>query len=110
MWQTWYRMPDEEYNVYHRFMPYFVIGQLDYSKEVLLPKKKTFPDGTTQNGYDVFNPLYCYEDGHFSFKRKMQGKDPVTIERAAIIVNRGWIPEYLKDRRSRPHEVNTRKL
>jgi cytochrome oxidase assembly protein ShyY1 len=25
-------------------------------------------------------------------------------------VNRGWIPAELKDRRSRPHELNSRKL
>ena len=23
---TWWRMPDEEYNVYHRFKPYYIIG------------------------------------------------------------------------------------
>jgi hypothetical protein len=23
---TWWRMPDEEFNAYHRFMPYFIIG------------------------------------------------------------------------------------
>lgn len=23
---TWWRMPDEEFNVYHRFKPYFIIG------------------------------------------------------------------------------------
>jgi len=34
----------------------------------------------------------------------------VNIERAAIIVNRGWIPANLKDKRSRPNEINTRKL
>ena len=34
---TWWRMPDEEFNVYHRFKPYFILGQLDYSKEILIP-------------------------------------------------------------------------
>lgn len=38
---TWWRMPDEEYNAYHRFKPYFIIGQVDYSKEILIPAKKT---------------------------------------------------------------------
>jgi cytochrome oxidase assembly protein ShyY1 len=31
-------MPDEEYNGQHRFTPYYVIGQMDHSKEVLIPK------------------------------------------------------------------------
>jgi hypothetical protein len=35
---TWWRMPLEEFNVYHRFMPYFIIGQLDQSKEILIPR------------------------------------------------------------------------
>lgn len=34
----------------------------------------------------------------------------MSIERAAVIINRGWIPADLKDRRSRPNEINTRKL
>ena len=37
---TWWRMPDEEFTVYHRFKPYFIIGQIDYTKEVLIPKSK----------------------------------------------------------------------
>jgi cytochrome oxidase assembly protein ShyY1 len=37
-------------------------------------------------------------------------EDPINIERAAIIVNRGWIPAGLKDKRSRPDEINTRRL
>lgn len=32
------------------------------------------------------------------------------VERAAVIINRGWIPAELKDKRSRPNEVNTRDL
>lgn len=23
---TWWRMPEEEYNVYHRFKPYYIVG------------------------------------------------------------------------------------
>lgn len=26
MYFTWWRMPDEEFNVYHKFKPYFIIG------------------------------------------------------------------------------------
>jgi len=42
---TWWRMPDEEFNVYHRFKPYFLIGQLDSSKEVLIPANRQDPLG-----------------------------------------------------------------
>jgi len=63
MYFTWWRMPIEEYNVYHRMKPYFILGQLDVSKEVLIPRKK---DGV--DGFDVINPLYCYEGGKLSFE------------------------------------------
>ena len=88
---TWWRMPDEEFTVYHRFKPYYIIGQLDYTKEVLIPKRK-YIDGLAQDGYIVVNPLYCYEGGKLSFKAAFEKQDPVSIERAALIVNRGWIP------------------
>ena len=103
LYWTWWRMPVEEYNVYHRFKPYYMIGQLDYSKEILLPKTK---NGTP--GFDVINPLYCYEAGKVSFKELLNDGDPVKIERAAIIVNRGWIPANLRDKRARPNELNSR--
>ena len=102
---SWWRMPMEEYNVYHRFKPYFILGQLDHTKEILLPKKKNGVDG-----FEVINPLYCYEGGRQSFKELINGGDPIAIERAALIVNRGWIPAYLRDKRSRPDEVNSRRL
>ena len=98
-------MPEEEYNVYHRFQPYFILGQIDHSKEVLIPKTKEGVDG-----FDVINPLYCYEGGKVSMKELFGGRDPVKIERAAILLNRGWIPAYLRDKRSRPEEVNSRML
>ncbi len=106
---TWWRMPDEEFNVYHRFKPYFILGQIDYTKEVLIPKVK-YVDGVPLQGYDVINPVYCYEGGKFSFKNLFNKQDPVLIERAALIVNRGWIPIELKDKRSRPNEINSRTL
>lgn len=34
----WWRMPDQEFNVYHKFRPYYIIGQIDYAKEILIPK------------------------------------------------------------------------
>ena len=106
---TWWRMPDEEFNVYHRFKPYFMIGQIDYSKEILLPATRVV-DGVPMKGYNVINPLYCYEGGKLSFQDAFAKKDPISVERAAIIINRGWIPEELKDKRSRPNELNSRKL
>lgn len=103
---TWWRMPDEEWIVYHRFKPYFLVGQLDYSKEVLIPREKG-----GQPGFDVINPLYCYEGGKLSMQNLMQLKDDaIQIDRSAIIVNRGWVPASYKDKRSRPNEVNTRQL
>ena len=105
MYFTWYRMPYQEFDVYHRFKPYYLIGQLDYSKEVLIPHKKNGAEG-----FLVFNPLYCYEGGKTSMSRLVQEKDPVIVERAALIMNRGWIPASLRDKRSRPHEINRRKL
>ena len=36
--------------------------------------------------------------------------DPISIDRAAIIVKRGWIPAQYKEKSSRPSEVNSREL
>jgi cytochrome oxidase assembly protein ShyY1 len=80
-------MPEAEWTVYHKFKPYFVFGQLDMSKEVLIPRTK---DGVA--GFDVINPLYCYEGGKMSMQAAFAKDDAIKIERAAIIVNRGWIP------------------
>lgn len=107
---TWWRMPDEEFNVYHRFKPYYIIGQLDTSKEILIPATRTDALGNTVHGYNVVNPLYCYEGGRLSFEKAFAQADPVSVDRAAIIINRGWIPAELKDRRSRSYETNSRKL
>ena len=107
---TWWRMPDEEFNVYHRFKPYFVIGQLDYSKEVLIPATRYDEHGNKFEGYNIINPFYCYEGGRLSFQKAFNKEDPISVDRAAIIVNRGWIPAELKDPRSRAHELNSRKL
>jgi hypothetical protein len=106
LYWTWWRMPEEEFNVYHRFKPYYMLGQLDYTKEILIPKKNAWG----QDGYDVINPLYCYEGGKVSMKELMNGGDSIKIERSAIIVNRGWIPAHLSDKRQRPTEVNSRQL
>jgi len=62
MYFTWWRMPEEEWTVYHRFKPYFITGQLDLSKEILIPRTKTI-NGEKVEGFDVINPLYCYENG-----------------------------------------------
>jgi hypothetical protein len=91
MYFTWWRMPEEEWNIYHRFKPYFLLGQLDLSKEVLIPREKVI-NGNKVAGFDVINPVYCYEGGKLSFKNAFAGKDPIKIDRSAIIVHRGWIP------------------
>lgn len=64
-------------------------------------------DGITYKGFDVINPLYCYEGGRFSFKKLVDNEDPAIVERAAIIINRGWIPYDMKDRRTRPNEISS---
>jgi len=64
---TWWKMPDEEFNVYHRFKPYFMLGQLDTSKEVLIPSVRYDEQGNKHHGFDIINPLYCYEGGRLSF-------------------------------------------
>jgi len=103
-------MPDQEYDVYHRFKPYFLLGQLDLSKEILIPKQKVI-DGVPVDGFDVINPLYCYEGGNTNLARLMSSDDdPVSVQRAAVILNRGWIPAQYRDKRSRPEERNTREL
>lgn len=96
LYWTWWRMPLEEFTVYHRFKPYFILGQLDYTKEILLPRK----NARGEDGYHVINPLYCYEGGKVSMKDLMseKDKDPIKMERAAIIINRGWIPAHLKEK------------
>ena len=110
MYFSWWRMPEEEWTVYHRFRPYFVIGQLDYSKEVLIPRDKTI-NGQAIAGFDVINPFYCYEGGKISMGKALSmSGDPIQIDRAAIIVRRGWIPAAYREKISRPNEVNSREL
>ena len=107
-WQTlqltWYRMPKEEYEVYQRFKPYYIIGQIDYSKEVLIPKKK---DG--QDGFMVLNPLYCKDGGLMNMTGAYE-EFSTDVDRAGIILNRGWIPYSMKNRANRPEQTHTRKL
>lgn len=79
------------------------------SKEILIPRQKVV-NGMPQDGFDVINPLYCYEGGKLSMQGMFAQDDAIKIERAAIIVNRGWIPARYRDKRSRPTEQNQRKL
>jgi len=58
----------------------------------------------------VINPLYCYEGGRLNLKNAFDGKDPVQIKRAAVIVHRGWIPAEYRDKRSRPNDFNSSQL
>lgn len=53
--------------------------------------------------------MYCYEGGK-THLAKIEDKDPVSVERAAVIIKRGWIPHQYRDKRSRPDEVNSREL
>ncbi len=36
--------------------------------------------------------------------------DPISVERAAIIVRRGWVPASYREKSSRPQETNSREL
>ena len=67
MYFTWWRMPIEEWTANHRFMPYYIIGQLDLSKEILIPRTKK-QNGVNVRGFDVVNPVYCYEGGRISMR------------------------------------------
>ena len=98
----WWRMPRQEYDAYYKFNPYYVTGQLDTTKEVLIPRKK---DGVA--GYDVISPLYCYDGGRYSIPKDILGKPSVIIDKSAILINRGWIPANKKDRLSRPRDIHT---
>ena len=111
LYMFWHRMPMEEFDRYYKFAPMFLIGQLDLSKEILIPRKKTI-DGVTYDGYDVINPIYCYEGGKLSLRTAVMGDggDPISVERAGIVVNRGWIHAKYRDRRSRPHEQTSQQL
>jgi cytochrome oxidase assembly protein ShyY1 len=101
----WWRMPKMEFDAYYRFIPFYVTGQLDTTKEVLIPRKKNGEDG-----YDVISPLYCYDGGRFSVANHMKGKQNVIIDKSALIINRGWIPATQKDRLTRPKDIHTNKL
>lgn len=102
---TWMRMPWQEYKAYHQFNPYYIIGQLDKSKEILIPTKKVI-DGKTVNGYSIMNPIYTYENGRLLYGDWSNKKKNIThVDRAAVIVNRGWIPKELKNPLTRPEDV-----
>lgn len=105
IWLSWYRMPKDDYEANIHFKPYYVIGQMDHSKEILIPKTQN-----GEEGFIILNPLYCYDGGKVSFKSMSEGGEAVKVSRSAIIVNRGWIPYNLKDRRSRPWDTNDNQL
>ena len=37
-------------------------------------------------------------------------EDPISIERSALIVRRGWIPAAFREKSSRPKELNSKEL
>jgi len=100
-------MPEKEYRVLYLDRKAYIKGYLDHNKEILVPHKKDFHDG-----YRVITPLYYYlknvPDKIFKYSDKDgTEEDMVKFERAAIVVDRGWIPAELKDRRLRPHDFNS---
>merc|ERR1712195_5953 len=105
-----WRMPEKEWISDHKFKPYYVLGQLDMSKEVLIPRRR-WKNGVAEDGFDVINPLYCYEGGKLSMQEAFADSDAsIKVERAALIVKRGWVSARYRDKRSRPMETNTKKL
>ena len=44
-----------------QFMPYYIMGYIDYEKEILIPRTITV-DGISYKGFDVINPFYCMDD------------------------------------------------
>lgn len=62
-------------------------------------------------GFDVINPFYCYEGGKISMQSALgMKKDPISVDRAALVVRRGWVPAQYREKISRPSEVNSREL
>ena len=57
-------------------------------------------NGKLVDGYDVVNPLYCYEGGRISMRAALEekGNGAVSIDRSALIVVRGWVPHAYKDK------------
>lgn len=108
---TWYRMPKKEFQAYHFMRPYYIVGQLDYTKEILIPKKK-YVNGQLEDGFDVINPVYCYDGGKLHFKKVLEqdADNMIQYERAGIVVNRGWVPYALRDKKHRQNETNSKKL
>lgn len=91
------------------FKPYYLIGQLDKSKEILIPTKK-WVDGKQVDGYSIINPIYTYENGRLLYGDYSNKKKGITsTDRAAVILNRGWIPKELKNPLSRPEDVEQSK-
>ena len=77
---------------------------------MLIPKAKNI-DGVLVAGYDVINPFYCYEGGKINQEKLITlSGDPISIDRAALIVKRGWVPAQFKEKSSRPAELNSREL
>ena len=62
-------------------------------------------------GFDVVNPFYCYEGGKLSLRQLVGLKeDPISVDRAALIVRRGWVPAEYREKTSRSSEISSREL
>ena len=44
-----------------QFMPYYIMGYVDYEKEILIPRSVKI-DGISYKGFDVINPFYCMDE------------------------------------------------
>ena len=62
------------------------------------------------DGFDVINPFYCYEGGKISMEKGLSLVDPISIERSALVVRRGWVPAKYREKSSRPREINSKEL
>lgn len=105
MFKTWYRMPWQDYQMYHRFKPYFVQGHIDYEKEILIPRTR-WVNGRPVLGCDVYNPFYCFDDGRmhnvfpsFIFQRMQKKKKKPTKKKQIMS------PDEDPSRTLRPSEL-----
>lgn len=89
-----------------QFMPIEATGYFDHMREIHIPKVK---DGV--EGYEIFTPFFYFDvkdSNIYNLAVVDNPKEQVFTEslncNISIIVNRGWIPKTLKDRRLRPYD------
>lgn len=89
-----------------QFMPIEATGYFDHMREIHIPKVK---DGV--EGYEILSPFFYFDVKDSNIYNLAIADDPkeqVFTEslnsNISIIVNRGWVPKTLKDRRLRPYD------